>query len=415
MRVPGTLGFVAALVGVVVAQASLPEILTQIPPSRLWDEVVGSSHMSLEQSPARLELSLQKRDNTERACSSTAVLQKDICAGYPIASRSAELIRDIIIIAAVTFPVVALRFLARRMVVSKLWWDDFAVALAALMMIPMTVIPIYNATRGFGKHFWDVPPENIAELRKLYYISQILYAVVQALAKLSILFLYLRIFMNKNFRLFTQFAIGWMACHTIAFVLVVSFQCLPVISVWDVTIQGRCIDSQAFVYAVAATAIFEDIVIMLMPILELKNLNLDLRKKIALMLIFFLGSFACVTSMIRLKYIISYGTSLDQTYDNVDVIIWSVLETFMAIICASMMCFRPLLVKILPPLFQLSKSSNAANNQWSHKLSSRLASKMRTESDAIELHSSDEEGRERPDNGIRVQKMWAIDSVEMKR
>lgn len=125
---------------------------------------------------------------------------------------------------------------------------------------------------------------------QLYYISQILYAVLQALAKLSILFLYMRIFMTKKFRMFTKFAIAWMGCHIIAFVLAVSLQCIPVVSVWDVTVQGKCIDSQAFVYATAAIAIFEDLVIVIMPIFELKDLNLDLKRKIALMLIFMLGS-----------------------------------------------------------------------------------------------------------------------------
>ncbi|KFY89107.1 hypothetical protein V498_06524, partial [Pseudogymnoascus sp. VKM F-4517 (FW-2822)] len=41
-----------------------------------------------------------------------------------------------------------------------------AIALAALLMIPMTIIPIFNATRGFRKHFWDVPPQNLVLLRK---------------------------------------------------------------------------------------------------------------------------------------------------------------------------------------------------------------------------------------------------------
>ncbi|RFU33030.1 hypothetical protein B7463_g3308, partial [Scytalidium lignicola] len=434
MRVLITLGFTAVLLRVAVAQANLSQILAQIPSCTLncglklldpvkctFDNLPVLANCLCTNQTIQRELAvcaLSSCNTTEQAVS-TSILQKEVCVGFPIQSRSAELIRDVIIIAAITFPAVVLRFLARRLVVSKLWWDDWAIALAALIMIPMTVIPIYNATRGFGKHFWDVPAENLSGLRKLYYISQILYAIVQALAKFSILFLYLRIFTHKSFRTFTKFTIVWMTCHTIAFTLAVSFQCIPVNSVWDVTIPGRCINSQAFVYAVAGFAIFEDIVIILMPIYELKDLNLDLRKKVALMLIFVLGSFACITSMIRLKYIISYGTSLDQTYDNVDVIIWSVLESFMAIICASIMCLRPLLVRILPSMFQPSKASNgnhAPTPRWSQKISSKLTSKIRTESDAIELHSEDGEERgERQNTGIRVQKMWTVNSVEMGR
>ncbi|KAH8801383.1 hypothetical protein F5884DRAFT_513376 [Xylogone sp. PMI_703] len=433
MRALSTLCSVGALVCVTVAQATASEILAQIPSCTLncgvklldpvkcpFDDIHAVSNCLCKSETIQKELAIcvLSTCNPMEQAVSMGILQDDVCVGYPVPSRSADLIRDIIIIAAVTFPVVALRFVARRMVVSKFWWDDLAIVLSALIMIPMTFIPIYNATRGFGKHFWNVPAENIAGLRKLYYISQIMYGIVQALAKFSILFLYLRIFMNVRFRRFAKFAIAWMVCHTIAVTFAIAFQCVPVVSIWDVTVEGKCINSQAFVYTLAALAIFEDIVIIVMPIYELKDLNLDLRKKIALMLIFVLGSFACVTSMIRLKYIISYGTSLDQTYDNVDVIIWSVLETFMAIICASMMCFRPLLVKIFPLLFHTSKatSGNAAqNNRWSHKFGSRLTSRIRSDSQGIELRSEDGEGREILETGIRVEKMWTINSVEVER
>lgn len=112
--------------------------------------------------------------------------------------------------------------------------------------------------------------------------------------------------------------------------------------------------------------------------------------------------------MVRLKYIISYGNSLDQTCkpissskpcgfqntnlsvdDNVDVVIWSVLETFAAVMCASLMCLRPL-VKFLPSIFPATRASyDTPNPKWSAK----LASKIRNPNSGVELHSEDEEAR----------------------
>lgn len=40
---------------------------------------------------------------------------------------------------------------------------------------------------------------------------------------------------------------------------------------------------------------------------------------------------------------------------------------------------------------------------------------MGTQTDAIELGSEDGDGGETQEPGIRVQKMWQIDSIEMKR
>ncbi|KAH8746684.1 hypothetical protein F5882DRAFT_446278, partial [Hyaloscypha sp. PMI_1271] len=351
---------------------------------------------------------------TEQAETLTAV-QTDVCMGVPYPSRSWEIIRDITIMAGVTFPIAALRFVSRSMVSNKIGWDDWAVGLATLIMIPMTIIPILNATRGFGNHFWDVPVENLEGLRKLYYISQILYVFILPVAKMSILFLYLRIFPSKSFRLATYMTMAFIIVQTIALALVVSFQCTPVDSYWDITIPGKCIHSQAFVYAAAGLSILEDLVIMLLPVMELKALKLDLKKKLALAFMFALGSFACITSLVRLKYIISYGTSIDLTYDNVDVIIWSVLEAFTSIICASLMCFRPLLLKLFPTIFQSNKTMTASKQtqqgrqSWGQVMSSRLGSKLRSENHGIELSSLDEEARGGKLKEIRVQTETTIE------
>jgi hypothetical protein len=124
-------------------------------------------------------------------------------------------------------------------------------------------------------------------------------------------------------------------------------------------------------------------------------------------------SSACVTSMIRLKYIISYGTSIDLTYDNVDVVIWSVLETFMAIICASLMCLRPLLARLLPSVFQSTHNTNSKhtpNPSWGY-MNSKLANKLRSGNHGVELRSEDDEGR-RVREIISVQKTWVTESSE---
>jgi hypothetical protein len=107
---------------------------------------------------------------------------------------------------------------------------------------------------------------------------------------MSILFLYLRIFPSKSFRLATYMTMAFIIVQTIALVFVVSFQCTPVDSYWDITIPGKCIHSQAFVYAAAGLSILEDLVIMLLPVMELKALKLDLKKKLALAFMFALGS-----------------------------------------------------------------------------------------------------------------------------
>jgi hypothetical protein len=121
-------------------------------------------------------------------------------------------------------------------------------------------------------------------------VSQILYVIIKNLAKASILLLFLRIFPDQRFRLFTKICLIWIACNAFAFSLAITLQCIPVNAVWDISVQGRCINSGAIIFAGAGLSIFEDIVIILLPVPELKGLPLSLRKRAAVIFIFALGS-----------------------------------------------------------------------------------------------------------------------------
>lgn len=81
-----------------------------------------------------------------------------------------------------------------------------------------------------------------------------------------------------------------MICHLVAFFFAVTFQCVPVRKIWDQTIPGKCVDLVSIIYSGAVFSIFEDLVLILLPIPQLKILNMTVRKKIALAFMFSLGS-----------------------------------------------------------------------------------------------------------------------------
>ena len=138
--------------------------------------------------------------------------------------------------------------------------------------------------------------------------------IVQNGAKISILLLYLHIFPGGRFRFWNKAALIWQTCHFIAFFVAVTLQCVPVEMIWDYSVKGKCDNSTAIIFAGAGFSIGEDLFIMLMPIPCLARLNLSTKKRVALIAMFILGSFACVTSMMRLKYIFNYSVnSLDST------------------------------------------------------------------------------------------------------
>ena len=72
--------------------------------------------------------------------------------------------------------------------------------------------------------------------------------------------------------------------------MAITLQCIPIKAVWDFSDKGKCINASAVVFAGAGFSIFEDIVIILLPVPELKRLPLGSRRRLAVIFIFALGS-----------------------------------------------------------------------------------------------------------------------------
>jgi hypothetical protein len=138
--------------------------------------------------------------------------------------------------------------------------------------------------------------------QQLYYVSQILYVITQNLTKISILFLYLRIFLSPRFRLCTKILMAWITCRATAFLVAVILQCIPISSIWNLSSGAKCVNSPAIVFSGAAFSIAEDLVTILLPIPELKSLNLSWKRKTALIFMFALGSLCVPLEISLMRY-----------------------------------------------------------------------------------------------------------------
>lgn len=67
--------------------------------------------------------------------------------------------------------------------------------------------------------------------------------------------------------------------------------------------------------------------------------------------------------MVRLKFLIKFSATYDVTWDNVDVVIWSLIEVFCAILCASLPALRPLLKTISTKISRKGTSEAAPLRQ----------------------------------------------------
>ncbi|OSS45096.1 hypothetical protein B5807_09398 [Epicoccum nigrum] len=280
----------------------------------------------------------------------TAKVQAQLC-NVSHESKSGVLFVSMTVVYAIVCLFVALRF-AARCLTKRVRVDDWLI-LAALAFTTATWISALEMTRyNFGKHVWDLEEGQLAIALKFFYVSWNLYVITLGLVKASLIAFYLQIFQERRFRIVCWAVLGFIAVSTIIIQFLTIFACTPVQSFWDRDIKGKCLDVGAIGFANSALAITQDLIILIMPMPSLFRLQLKFWRKIAVALMFAVGAFGCITTVIRLHALAGFKISLDPTWDYVNVVVWTGAELAAGIVCASLPAVRQLLTIVLPSRFQ---------------------------------------------------------------
>jgi len=75
----------------------------------------------------------------------------------------------------------------------------------------------------------------------------------------------------------------------IAFIFMIFFQCQPISHAWNRDLKGTCINYRSVAYANGGINILQDILIVLLPVYEMRILQLSTRKKLGIYAMFGLG------------------------------------------------------------------------------------------------------------------------------
>jgi hypothetical protein len=128
-------------------------------------------------------------------------------------------------------------------------------------------------------------------LRQLDLSLTIIYCLCILFIKLSILQLYLRISPDGKLRATVSLLIAIVVGYNLGSAPVNLFSCDPIARTWDFSISiGSCINRPVFYFANAGLNIGTDLIMIVLPILMLRNLHLPMRQKAGLIGIFMAGS-----------------------------------------------------------------------------------------------------------------------------
>ncbi|OBT49162.1 hypothetical protein VE00_00006 [Pseudogymnoascus sp. WSF 3629] len=278
----------------------------------------------------------------------------------------------------VAFP---LTFIAGVLVGIRFWWrysqtgsvgksDWCVLAALANAFIQLAVGAVAMLRWGFGHHVQYLIKHNgikyVQKSGMYFYIYQIFYKMLVSFTKLSFLYLYLDIFTgHPRFRTICQLTIYSVWAALIAFTLATTFQCEPIKFNWNKTIKGgHCFKAPPFWYAHAAWNTAFDIFVFLLPIPVIRSLQMGRNQKAALMGVFILGAFVCITSIMRVIFLdIAAKTVIDDiTFSTNRAFLWTHIESCVGIICACLPTLKAPISRVLPKLFPSSWPSGDRYN-----------------------------------------------------
>lgn len=219
----------------------------------------------------------------------------DTSCGVPIrdAGKSYNILS--ITLGCISAAVLLLR-LGYKLFIAKipLGWDDYMIFFTVLAGVPGTVITsLGTIANGLGRDIWTLTPAQITDFVYWFYFMEWLYFLSLGFLKLSLLFFYLKIFPTKSTRIMLWATIAYTVLWAVIFALVAVFNCNPISyywTNWDHEHTGTCLDTNAIGWANAATSIAEDVWMLAIPLAQLRGLQLHMKKKIGVAIMFCTGT-----------------------------------------------------------------------------------------------------------------------------
>jgi hypothetical protein len=211
--------------------------------------------------------------------------------GVPIQSRYTTFLAISASFGITSLLVVIQRIWARLSTRTSIGPDDWCIMVTTVVNIVVSVVGVkYNQ---LGRHIWTLTYSEITHFLIYYYISETSYLLMVALIKLSLLFFYMRIFPSVLVRRLLWGTIIFTALYGILFFLIGLFLCSPVNYFWlswDKEHHGHCLSQNALSWTNSTIGIAIDLWMISIPLVQIRNLKLDFKRKLGVALMLLLGT-----------------------------------------------------------------------------------------------------------------------------
>ncbi|KAK2629220.1 hypothetical protein QTJ16_000040 [Diplocarpon rosae] len=244
------------------------------------------------------------------------------------------------------------RIASRRLLNVGMGADDWTILAAGIAYCVDVGTSFGLVLNDFGVHeYWLSTKQAITGLR-WFYVTNLFYMVAITLTKVGLLLCFLRIFPSHRLRQVIIVTGFFIILSNFAIMVALIFQCIPVSAFWTnwmyKTPPTKCIDQYLVLEVAAVFGIIHSVIILVLPVKTVWQLNLPLRHKANLMIMFSVGLLALSCSFMRLPSIIKLDRSSDRSYDQAPLVAYSHIEAGVGIICACLPACRSLLEYFIP-------------------------------------------------------------------
>ncbi|KAJ5809362.1 uncharacterized protein N7503_001580 [Penicillium pulvis] len=231
-------------------------------------------------------------------------------------------------------------------VVTATWRVHLTGCIAGLNLTRKTItachIMVPDLTFGMGLHASILSTNSLVKIAKLLIAYDCVYCATVGMIKLSVLFMYTRIFPNREFRV----AVIVLGVITVAWIVVITcvnvIQCAPIERAWDTSIPGACIDARDLFIANSIPNIVTDIAIIILPMRAVWKTNATVTHRLSVIALLLLVLF---TSSYRFSTLFAFKAS-DKSWTLGNACTWSVIECSSGIITACIPTFYPFIERI---------------------------------------------------------------------
>ncbi|KAF2498106.1 hypothetical protein BU16DRAFT_445842, partial [Lophium mytilinum] len=250
------------------------------------------------------------------------------------------------------------RFYSKFTIKTTIGVDDWVMVTAALCAIPVSLVGCAATGFGLGWKSANLKPGWEETYAKACIGNIALIPMSMSLTKISLCLTYLRLFPSRSNKIFCWTAIVYCVAWAIASIFVLIFACIPVAAVWDLSIvDKKCIDFKAALLSFAALNSLSDFLVFLWPARSLWSIQLPVKQRLGLILVFAVGIIVCVAGICRMWYFLVYLNSKDPYWEAS--ILWclSSTEVDLGIICACLPGTKPLFSRFFPRFLRSSQRS----------------------------------------------------------